>query len=283
LLETHLEVLEKPDAGVLPPLRQGIEFCGVAFHYGDADRPQVVLREMNLRIQAGQMVALVGSSGSGKTTMANLIPRFYDVTAGRITVDGIDIRDVTLASLRSQISVVTQETFLFNDTVRNNIAYGNADMAQEKIERAAQAALIHDFVLQLPEKYDAVIGERGQRLSGGQRQRIAVARALLKDAPVLILDEATSALDAESEKLVQMALQNLMRGRTTLVIAHRLSTVRRADCIVVIERGKIVEQGTHEELIGRDGHYNRLYRLQFHDDGADNPAAPTARFAQTKR
>ncbi|MBI2823007.1 MAG: ATP-binding cassette domain-containing protein [Acidobacteria bacterium] len=283
LLETHLEVHDKPNATALAPLQRAIELCGVSFHYRDADRPQVVLEDVNLKIHAGEMIALVGSSGSGKSTLVNLIPRFYDVTAGRITFDGVDIRDVTLASLRAQISIVTQETFLFNDTVRSNIAYGNLEVAQEQIEQAAEAALIHDFVMQLPHQYDSVIGERGQRLSGGQRQRIAVARALLKDAPVLILDEATSSLDAESEKLVQAALQNLMRGRTTLVIAHRLSTVRRAGRIVVLERGRIAEQGTHQELIERGGQYGRLYRLQFHDDEEIVTAGRNSGLVETKR
>ncbi|HEY2933190.1 MAG TPA: ABC transporter transmembrane domain-containing protein [Acidobacteriota bacterium] len=273
LLETHLEVRDKPDAVVIEPLRQEIEFCNVEFKYGDGERSEPILKQINLKISAGEMIALVGSSGAGKSTLVNLIPRFYDVTTGKITFDGVDIRDVTVASLRSQVSIVTQETFLFNDTVRNNIAYGISDISQEVIERAARAAWIHDFVLQLPGGYDTVIGERGQRLSGGQRQRMAIARALLKNAPVLILDEATSSLDTESEKLVQMALQNLMRGRTTLVIAHRLSTVRRADRIVVLEKGEIIEQGSHDDLVGVDGQYKRLYRMQFHDvDDGSIPA-----------
>ncbi|MBI4456981.1 MAG: ATP-binding cassette domain-containing protein [Acidobacteria bacterium] len=275
LLETHLEVREVPGAKVLKPLRHAIEFCDVSFHYSDTDRPQTILKGIDLKIVTGEMVALVGSSGSGKSTLVNLLPRFYDVTGGKIIFDGIDIRDVTLASLRSQISIVTQETFLFNDTVRNNIAYGNSEVSDERVQEAARAALIYDFIMQLPQGYGSIIGERGQRLSGGQRQRIAIARALLKNAPVLILDEATSALDTESEKLVQIALQNLMRGRTTLVIAHRLSTVRRANRILVMERGRIVEQGTHEELIHRDGRYKKLYRLQFHD--SDDIAFPTAK------
>ncbi|HEY3128035.1 MAG TPA: ABC transporter ATP-binding protein [Acidobacteriota bacterium] len=265
LLETHLEIRDKPSAQVLEPLRSMIEFHDIGFHYADGDRPQPILKNIRLKIKAGEVVALVGSSGAGKSTLVNLIARFYDVTAGKITFDGMDIREVTVASLRGQIAMVTQETFLFNDTVRNNIAYGHYEVSRETIEQAASAALIHDFIQQLPQGYDSIIGERGQRLSGGQRQRIAIARALLKNAPVLILDEATSSLDSESEKLVQIALQNLMRGRTTVVIAHRLSTVRRADRIVVMERGTIVEEGTHDELIRRDGHYNRFYRLQFHD------------------
>jgi subfamily B ATP-binding cassette protein MsbA len=267
---------------VLPPLRNAIELSDVAFDYGDAEHPRLVLRDVNLRIEAGEMVALVGSSGSGKSTLANLIPRFYDVSAGKISFDSVDIRDVTLVSLRGQISIVTQETFLFNDTVHNNIAYGNSGVAREKVRQAAEAALIHDFIMQMPQQYETSIGERGQKLSGGQRQRMAIARALLKDAPVLILDEATSSLDSESEKLVQIALQNLMRGRTTLVIAHRLSTVRNADRIVVLERGKIAEQGTHQQLMHRDGQYRRLYRLQFDDaDSINLPPGPPG-FVESK-
>jgi subfamily B ATP-binding cassette protein MsbA len=208
---------------------------------------------------------LVGSSGGGKSTLVNLIPRFFDVTSGHLLIDGQDVRDLTVASLRSQIGVVTQETVLFNDTLRNNIAYGQPSISQEKVESAAKAALAHDFITNLPAGYDTVIGERGVRLSGGERQRIAIARALLKNAPILILDEATSALDSESESLVQSALQNLMTGRTVLVIAHRLSTVRRADRIVVIEDGRIADIGSHEELMNKLGTYRRLYDLQFVD------------------
>ncbi|HEV8132408.1 MAG TPA: ABC transporter transmembrane domain-containing protein [Acidobacteriota bacterium] len=270
VLETHFEVRDKPNAQLLEPLRHTIEFHDVGFHYGDSDRPQPILTNIRLKIKTGELVALVGSSGAGKSTLVNLIPRFYDVTSGNITFDGVDIRDVTVESLRGQISIVTQETFLFNDTVRNNIAYGNSLVSQATIEQAAEAALIHDFIQQLPLGYDSIIGERGQRLSGGQRQRIAIARAILKDAPVLILDEATSSLDTESEKLVQMALQNLMMGRTTVVIAHRLSTVRRANRILVMEHGRIVEEGKHGDLILRNGQYNKFYRLQFHD--ADDAA-----------
>jgi subfamily B ATP-binding cassette protein MsbA len=208
--------------------------------------------------------------------MVHLIPRFFDVTGGRILVDGIDIRDLSLASLRSQIGIVAQETMLFNDTVRNNIAYGQPNVSQQDVERAAQAALAHDFIRRMPQGYDTVVGERGFRLSGGERQRLSIARALLKNAPILILDEATSALDSESEALVQAALQNLMTGRTVFVIAHRLSTVRRADRIVVLENGTIADQGTHEDLLSRLGTYRRLYELQFVDvDATQQPVTHT--------
>jgi ATP-binding cassette, subfamily B, bacterial MsbA len=214
--------------------------------------------------RAGEVVAIVGTSGAGKTTLMNLLPRFYDATDGAITIDGVDIREVTLQSLRDQIGLVTQETVLFNDTVGANIGYGLADVDEARVESAARAAFAHDFILDLPRRYDTVIGERGSRLSGGQRQRIAIARALLKDPPILILDEATSALDAESERLVQQALSNLMKGRTTLVIAHRLATVRNADRIVVLDGGEVKETGTHEELLRRPRSvYRRLYELQF--------------------
>jgi len=214
-------------------------------------------------LNAGEVLAVVGSSGAGKSTLVHLLPRFFDVTAGRLLVDGRDVREVTLASLRSQIGVVTQDTVLFNDTLRNNIAYGQPAVPQKEVEAAARAALAHDFITGLPDGYNTVIGERGLRLSGGERQRIAIARALLKNAPILILDEATSALDSESEALVQSALQNLMTGRTVLVIAHRLSTVRRADRIVVLENGTIADTGSHEELMKKVGTYRRLYELQF--------------------
>jgi subfamily B ATP-binding cassette protein MsbA len=224
-----------------------------------------VLRNINLEVKAGEILALVGSSGSGKSTLVSLIPRFFDVTSGNITIDGHDLRDVSLSSIRSQIGVVTQETVLFNESLRNNIAYGQPSVSQTAIESAARAALAHDFIMELPAGYDTVIGEKGVRLSGGERQRIAIARALLKNAPILILDEATSALDSESEALVQSALQNLISGRTVVVIAHRLSTVRRADRIVVIENGAIADIGTHEELVQKLGTYRRLYDLQFID------------------
>jgi subfamily B ATP-binding cassette protein MsbA len=209
------------------------------------------------------MVAIVGRSGAGKTTLVNLLPRFYDVSAGRILIDGVDIRDVTLMSLRKQIGIVTQETVLFDDTVASNIAYGSKETSRETIEAAARAANAHDFINALPRGYDTMIGERGQRLSGGQRQRLAIARALVKNAPILVLDEATSALDAESELLVQEALANLMMNRTSFVIAHRLSTIRRADAIIVLERGRVVEIGRHDELLAKsDGAYATLYQMQ---------------------
>jgi subfamily B ATP-binding cassette protein MsbA len=221
------------------------------------------LRGVSLTAHAGQMIAIVGRSGAGKTTLVNLIPRFYDVTGGAIRVDGVDVRDVTLASLRAQIGIVTQETVLFDDTIAHNIAYGRPDAPRELIEAAARAAHAHDFIQALPEGYQSTIGERGQRLSGGQRQRLAIARALLKDSPLLILDEATSSLDTESEQLVQDALVNLMKNRTSFVIAHRLSTIRRADAILVMDRGRIVEIGRHDDLLARSGSlYARLYELQ---------------------
>ena len=219
-------------------------------------------RDINLKANRNQVVAIVGSSGSGKTTLVGLIPRFYDPTSGVVRIDGIDIREYTQNSLRSQIAIVTQETFLFNDTVRNNIAYGNINASEEKILEASRAALADDFIMKFPMKYDTMIGERGQRLSGGERQRISIARALLKDAPILILDEATSALDSESEKLVQQALTNLIRNRTTFVIAHRLSTIRNADRILVLDHGRIVESGTHDTLMLNDGPYRKFFRLQ---------------------
>lgn len=258
ILDTRSDVEERPGARPAPRFSREIEFHRVSFGYGD----KPVLRDINLKIGAGEMVALVGVSGVGKSTLADLIPRFYDVTSGKITVDGIDIRDVTLQSLRSQIGIVGQHTFLFNDTVKNNIAYGDPSKDMEHIIVSARAAHAHDFIMALPQGYETVIGEMGFRLSGGERQRIAIARALLKDPPILILDEATSALDSESERLVQEALERLMVGRTVLVIAHRLSTVRRADRIVVLVDGAIAEEGSHEELLARKGEYSKLYSLQ---------------------
>ena len=224
-----------------------------------------MLQNINLTIGAGEVVALVGPSGGGKSTLSDLIPRFYDVNQGKITIDGIDIRDITTQSLRSYIAVVTQFTFLFNDTVRNNIAYGAPERPLEEVVAAAKAAYAHDFITALPQGYDTMVGELGMRLSGGQRQRLAIARALLKNAPILILDEATSSLDTESERLVQAAIELLMVGRTVLVIAHRLSTIQRADRIVVLTEGKIVEEGCHNELLAQNTQYRRLYDLQFHD------------------
>jgi ATP-binding cassette, subfamily B, bacterial MsbA len=261
-LEVNSQIVEKPGASDLPPFRQEIAFDNVDFDYGNG---MPLLRQVNLRIGKGEVVAIVGSSGAGKTTLANLIPRFFDVTGGAVRVDGRDVRDVRLASLRSQISMVTQETILFNDTVWNNITYGNPTKQEQEVLEAARAALAHDFIAEMPEGYQTLIAERGQRLSGGQRQRIAIARALLKNSPILILDEATSELDTESELLVQRALSNLMVGRTVLVIAHRLSTVRRADRIVVLDRGAISEVGTHDDLINRGGIYQRLHEMQFVD------------------
>jgi ATP-binding cassette, subfamily B, bacterial MsbA len=264
-MDTQDEVRERPGAKVLPPFSRSIRFENVCFSYeGRADEREI-LCDINLEVKAGEILAVVGSSGAGKSTLAHLIPRFFDVTSGRLLIDGRDVRDATLASLRSQIGVVSQDTILFNDTVRNNIAYGQPGVAQKEVEQAARTALAHDFILEMPDGYGTVIGERGVRLSGGERQRIAIARALLKNAPILILDEATSALDSESEALVQSALQNLMVGRTVVVIAHRLSTVRRADRIVVLENGTITDIGAHEDLMRKFGTYRRLYDLQFLD------------------
>jgi subfamily B ATP-binding cassette protein MsbA len=262
VLDTHQEVCDQPGAVLLPRMRREIEYRDVAFSY--ADGSGAVLRRVNFTACAGEVVAIVGTSGAGKTTLMNLLPRFYDVSDGSVTIDGVDVRAVTLNSLRAQIGLVTQETVLFNDTVRANIAYGLKDVDEARLESAARAALAHDFILDLPRRYDTVIGERGNRLSGGQRQRIAIARALLKDPPILILDEATSSLDSESERMVQEALSNLIKGRTTLVIAHRLATVRNAHKIVVLEGGEVRELGTHDELLQKPGGlYSRLHELQF--------------------
>jgi subfamily B ATP-binding cassette protein MsbA len=261
VLDERSEVVERPNACTLTAVRQGIHFSDVWFRY----QQEWVLQNINLKIRAGEVVALVGPSGGGKSTLADLIPRFYDIERGQITIDGTDIRDFTLQSLRAQIAVVTQFTFLFNDTVRNNIAYGTPARPLEEIIAAAQAAHAHDFIMALPQGYDTVIGELGVRLSGGQRQRLAIARALLKNAPLLILDEATSSLDNESERFVQAAIERLMVGRTVLVIAHRLSTIQRADRIVVLDNGTIVEEGRHDQLLARNAQYRKLYDLQFHD------------------
>jgi subfamily B ATP-binding cassette protein MsbA len=264
-LDERDEIQERAGAVKLPPFRDRVRFVDAGFSYETSSPDAEVLCGINLEVRAGEVVAIVGSSGAGKSTLVHLIPRFFDVTCGAITIDGFDLRDVTLDSLRAQIGIVTQETILFNDTVRNNIAYGQPDVSHEAIIAASKAALAHDFIEKLPEGYDTEIGERGLRLSGGERQRLAIARALLKNAPILILDEATSALDAESEALVQSALQNLMSGRTVFVIAHRLSTVRHADRIIVLESGRITDSGTHEELLTRLGTYRKLYELQFMD------------------
>lgn len=258
------EVKEKPRALALPAFHREIAFEHVSFSYNDGDQRDV-LRDIDLRVHAGEVLAIVGSSGSGKSTLVHLLPRFFDVTGGAIRIDGHDLREVTLSSLRSQIGIVAQDTILFNDTVRNNIAYGQAHASQQRVMEAAKAAFAHDFISAMPEGYNTVIGERGFRLSGGERQRLSIARALLKNAPILVLDEATSALDTESERMVQQALHNLMVGRTVFVIAHRLSTVRRADRIVVLENGAISDMGSHEDLLTRLGTYRRLYELQFVD------------------
>lgn len=258
IFDTESDVREKPDAARASGFSRGIEFQGVSFGYGG----KLVLRNIDLKIKKGEMAALVGVSGVGKSTLADLIPRFYDPISGKIMIDGLDIRDVTLESLRSQIGVVTQHTFLFNDTVKNNIAYGDRSKDMDHIIAAAKAAYAHDFIMAMPEGYDTLIGEMGLKLSGGERQRLAIARALLKDPPILILDEATSSLDSESERLVQDALERLIVGRTALVIAHRLSTIHKADRIVVLVNGSIAEEGTHEELLGLKTEYHKLYTLQ---------------------
>lgn len=259
------DVLEKPHAKVIKDFLKGIRFEHVSFRYDTDENARGVLVDIDLEVKKGEVLAIVGSSGAGKSTLVHLIPRFFDPTGGRILIDGMDVRDLSLQSLRSLIAVVTQDTILFNDTIRNNIAYGQPHISLEKVQAAARAALADEFIREMPEGYDTLIGERGLRLSGGQRQRIAIARAILKNAPILILDEATSSLDNESEVLVQSAIQNLMEGRTVFVIAHRLSTVRRADRIMVIENGTITDIGSHDVLMSRLGTYRRLYDLQFVD------------------
>ena len=260
LLDTVPEVTDRPGAAARPPLKDRIRYEHVSFAY-DGGRPTLV--EVSFEVRRGEIVALVGSSGAGKSTTMDLLPRFYDPTGGRVTIDGVDLRDMMLASLRSQLGIVTQETIVFHDTVRNNIAYGSQGADDQAIQAAADAANAHRFILGLPQGYDTLIGDRGVKLSGGERQRVAIARALLKNPPILLLDEATSALDTESERLVQQALERLMRDRTVLVIAHRLSTVQHADRIVVLEQGRVVGSGTHRELLGQEGLYRRLYDLQF--------------------
>ncbi|MDX2030871.1 MAG: ABC transporter transmembrane domain-containing protein [Blastocatellia bacterium] len=269
VMDQRMEMPDRPDATELAAFRQGIEFRDVTFAYG-AGFDQAVLAGVDFTVRAGEMVAIVGQSGAGKSTLTHLISRFYDATSGAVLVDGIDVRDLRLKSLREKIAIVTQEVHLFNDTVRANIAYGawGRNDSDAAVRQAARAALADEFISRLPDGYETVIGERGLILSGGQRQRLAIARAILKDAPILILDEATSALDTESEMLVQQALNNLMEGRTTIVIAHRLSTVRRADQIIVMDAGRIAEMGSHQELLARGGIYRRLYELQFAEEGS---------------
>jgi subfamily B ATP-binding cassette protein MsbA len=265
IIDAVPEIRNKPEAIPLPAISKAIDIRNVTFRYEDTP----VLKQINLTVRAGEAVAFVGMSGGGKTTLVNLIPRFYDVSEGQILIDGRDIRDVTMESLRAQIGIVTQQTILFNDSVRNNIIYGDIEKTETDVIRAAKAANAHHFIMNLPEGYDTVIGEQGTKLSGGERQRISIARALLKDAPILVLDEATSSLDTEAEIEVQEALENLMKGRTTLVIAHRLSTIRNADRIVVLVNGEIVEEGTHEALLDKKGEYFRLYQMQFKNGDRD--------------
>jgi ATP-binding cassette, subfamily B, bacterial MsbA len=262
LFDTHIEIHDRPAARTLRGISESVEFKNVGFDYQGPRGQKPVLKEINLKVPRNRVIALVGSSGSGKSTLVSLIPRFYEVTSGSLLIDGVDIREFTQESLRRNIAIVTQETFLFNDTIRNNIAYGDIEASEDRVTAAARAAMAHDFIMQMPQKYETRIGERGQRLSGGERQRISIARAILRNAPILILDEATSALDSESEQLVQQALGNLMQDRTTFVIAHRLSTIRNADLIVVIDKGRIVEMGNHDSLLECNGIYSRFFRLQ---------------------
>ncbi len=259
VLDIAPDIKDTPNAVQLSGFKKEIEFNDVSFSYEIGDP---VLKNINLRLRAGEMIALVGASGSGKTTLANLLPRFYEIDSGKIIIDGHDIKSVTIKSLRRQLAIVSQQTILFNDTIRNNIAYGCSDCLDTDIVAAARAAYALEFVQQLPDGFDTVIGESGSRLSGGQQQRIAIARALLKNAPILILDEATSSLDVESEREVQRALENLMKNRTTLVIAHRLSTIKKADRIIVMQHGKIVEEGAHDDLLRQKGVYEMLYNIQ---------------------
>jgi subfamily B ATP-binding cassette protein MsbA len=259
LIDSESEIVEKPDGVELPPIAGSIRYENVSFSYGD----EPVLQNVDLTIGRGETVAIVGPSGAGKTTLVNLLPRLYDPTEGKITFDGVDLRDATLASLRRQIGLVTQDTILFDGSARENIAYGRPEASEQAVRSAANAAFADEFLRRLPEGYETRLGEDAGRLSGGQKQRLAIARALSKDAPILILDEATSQLDSESEALVARALANLMAGRTTLVIAHRLSTVRRADRILVLDRGRLVESGSHQELLTRNGLYRRLHDMQY--------------------
>lgn len=266
LIDAQPDVMDRPDAKELTDIREGIRFDHVSFAYEDT----LVLRDVTFEVRVGEAVAVVGESGAGKSTLLDLVPRFYDVTAGAVMIDGIDVRDLTQKSLRDKIGIVTQQTILFDDTVRHNIAYGRPEMPLEKIVDAAKAAHAHEFVSALPMGYDTVIGENGIKLSGGERQRIAIARALLKDPPILILDEATSNLDADSEASVQEALEMLMKGRTTIVVAHRLSTIKNVDRIYVLADGRVAEEGSHDELLALGGEFARLYRMQFlQTEGSD--------------
>jgi ATP-binding cassette, subfamily B, bacterial MsbA len=259
VIETPADIRDPYDPKPIPKGSHTLNFENVHFSYGE----KPVLKGIDLTIERGHVLALVGMSGGGKSTIANLIPRFFDVTQGRICLDGHDIRDFSVTDLRNEIAIVTQEPILFNETVRDNIAYGRPQASQRAVTEAAEAAFAHDFIMRFPKGYDTVIGELGGRLSGGEKQRLCIARALLKDAPILILDEATASLDSEAEAVVQKALENLMRGRTTLVIAHRLSTIAKADQIAVVVGGRIVEKGTHDQLLAKDGEYTKLCRMQF--------------------
>jgi subfamily B ATP-binding cassette protein MsbA len=262
ILETKSDIVDAASPVIVQPVPHEITFENVSFKYDEI----AVLKEINFKVKTGEVVALVGMSGGGKTSLVNLIPRFYDVTQGAVLIDDVDIRKFSIASLRSQIAIVTQEPILFNDSVRNNISYGNPAASEQEIIEAAQAAYAYDFIQRMPKGFDTSVGELGGHLSGGQKQRLCIARALLKDAPILILDEATSSLDSESESLVQKALGNLMKGRTTFVVAHRLSTVGLANRIVVITDGRIVEEGRHEELLALRGQYYKLYQMQLADN-----------------